>query len=115
MEYKMSIFTKVKDLLVKWAEDVGTVESALSMRNKLVEELTNLRCDGIINHWSFGFGDFVNYKLKVQYTLPEAVSYFEFYIFCDNSMEGSEYAFGEMNPIFTWSSRGGFKYENEVK
>lgn len=109
MEYEMSIFNKVKDLIVKLVEEIDTVYDALAMRNKLVEVLTNLRCDGIINQWSFGFGDFIDYKLKVQYTLPQPVSHFEFYIFCDNSMEGGEYAFGE--PIFTWSSRGGFKYE----
>lgn len=109
MEYEMSIFNKVKDLIVKCAEENDAIDSVKSMRDKIIEGLDNLRCDGIINHWSVGLGDFVNYKFKVQYTLPQPVSYFEFYIFCDNSIEGREYAFGE--PIFTWSSRGGFKYE----
>lgn len=111
MEYKIIIFNKVKDLIVKCAEENGTIESAKSMRDKIIEGLNNLICDGSINHWSVGLGDFVNYKLKVQYNLIEASSYFELYIFCDNSIEGREYAFGEMYPIFTWSSRGGFKYE----
>ena len=110
MDYKMSIFNKVKDLIIEYTEENDTVESVISMENKLVKGLTNLECDGAINHWCVGLGDFVNYKLKVQYTLIEAGSYFEFYIFYDNSMEGGEYAFGEMYPIFTWSSRGGFKY-----
>lgn len=51
MDYKMSIFNKVKDLIIEYAEENDTVESIILIENKLVKGLTNLECDGAINHW----------------------------------------------------------------